>query len=85
MGYEDADPADRELVMPQELRKLLDADSDAEGIVAGIVENNPSDDSRSDSDEEGDAGARRRQLYTGADATLMKALLNLCEWKLKQT
>eukprot|EP00873_Tetraselmis_striata_P037235 jgi/Tetstr1/457499/TSEL_044080.t1 len=25
----------------------------------------------------------RRQLYTGADATLMEAALNLCEWKLK--
>eukprot|EP00873_Tetraselmis_striata_P041491 jgi/Tetstr1/461755/TSEL_006844.t1 len=28
-------------------------------------------------------GKRRRQLYTGADATLMEAALNLCEWKLK--
>eukprot|EP00873_Tetraselmis_striata_P024631 jgi/Tetstr1/444895/TSEL_032733.t1 len=26
---------------------------------------------------------RRRQLYTGADATLMEAALNLCEWRLK--
>eukprot|EP00873_Tetraselmis_striata_P040690 jgi/Tetstr1/460954/TSEL_006106.t1 len=26
---------------------------------------------------------RRRQLYTGADATLMKAAFNLCKWKLK--
>eukprot|EP00873_Tetraselmis_striata_P022112 jgi/Tetstr1/442376/TSEL_030502.t1 len=86
-------------------RRDSDADSDngAEGIVAGIEEGNPSNDSRSDSDGEGDAGAgydfntgtsgargkyddrtRRRQLYTGADATLMEAALNLCEWnKLK--
>lgn len=26
---------------------------------------------------------RRRELYTGAEATLMEAALNLCEWKLK--
>eukprot|EP00873_Tetraselmis_striata_P040117 jgi/Tetstr1/460381/TSEL_000059.t1 len=97
--------------LPAELRELMDADSDAdsdaEGIVAGvnIVEGNPSDDSRSNSDGEGDTGARydfstwtssargkyddgksnRRgqSLYTGADATLMEAALNLCEWKLK--
>eukprot|EP00873_Tetraselmis_striata_P008691 jgi/Tetstr1/428955/TSEL_018930.t1 len=25
---------------------------------------------------------KRRQLYTGADATMMEAALNLCEWKL---
>eukprot|EP00873_Tetraselmis_striata_P010277 jgi/Tetstr1/430541/TSEL_020339.t1 len=30
-----------------------------------------------------DDGKRRRQLLTGADATLMEAALNLCEWKLK--
>eukprot|EP00873_Tetraselmis_striata_P035746 jgi/Tetstr1/456010/TSEL_042787.t1 len=30
-----------------------------------------------------DDGNRRRQLYTGADATLMEAALNVCEWKLK--
>eukprot|EP00873_Tetraselmis_striata_P028169 jgi/Tetstr1/448433/TSEL_035702.t1 len=66
-----------------ELHELLDADSEAEGIVAGVVEGNPSDDSGSDIDSEGDAGARRRQLYTDADATLMGAALNLCEWKLK--
>eukprot|EP00873_Tetraselmis_striata_P018864 jgi/Tetstr1/439128/TSEL_027580.t1 len=30
-----------------------------------------------------DDGKRRRQLYTSADATLMEAALNLCEWKLK--
>eukprot|EP00873_Tetraselmis_striata_P000346 jgi/Tetstr1/420610/TSEL_011698.t1 len=60
-----------------------DADSDAEGIVAGVVNSNPSDNSRGDIDGEGDAGARRRQLYTGADATLMEAAHNLCEWKLK--
>eukprot|EP00873_Tetraselmis_striata_P043400 jgi/Tetstr1/463664/TSEL_008525.t1 len=91
----------------QELRELMDADSnadsDAEGIVAGVVDDNPSDDSRGDSDGEGDAGARydfvtgtniargkyddekrRRQLYTSADATLMEAALNICEWKLKR-
>eukprot|EP00873_Tetraselmis_striata_P036281 jgi/Tetstr1/456545/TSEL_043267.t1 len=90
------------------LRELLDADNDADsdaaGIVAGVVGGNPSDDSRSDSEGEGDAGARydfstgtssargkyndgkrRRQLYTGADATLMEAALNLCEWKLKHS
>eukprot|EP00873_Tetraselmis_striata_P019875 jgi/Tetstr1/440139/TSEL_028496.t1 len=85
-----------------ELHELLDADGEAEGIVAGVVEGNPSDDSGSDIDSEGDAGARydfntgtssargkyddgkrRRQLYTDADATLMGAALNLCEWKLK--
>eukprot|EP00873_Tetraselmis_striata_P013344 jgi/Tetstr1/433608/TSEL_022873.t1 len=41
-----------------ELGKLLDADGDSEGIVAGVVEGNPSDDIRSDSDGEGDACAR---------------------------
>eukprot|EP00873_Tetraselmis_striata_P019084 jgi/Tetstr1/439348/TSEL_027786.t1 len=60
-----------------------DADGDAEGIIAGVVDGNPSDDSRGDSDGEADAGARRRQLYNGADATLMEVALNLCEWKLK--
>eukprot|EP00873_Tetraselmis_striata_P001444 jgi/Tetstr1/421708/TSEL_012646.t1 len=81
-----------------ELRELLDADgdadSDAEGIVAGVVEGNPSDDSCSDNDGEGDAGARY-DFSTGtsnaqgknddgksANATLMEAALNLREWKL---
>eukprot|EP00873_Tetraselmis_striata_P034739 jgi/Tetstr1/455003/TSEL_041861.t1 len=36
----------------------MDPDSDAEGIVAGVVEGNPSEDSRSDSDGEEDDGAR---------------------------
>eukprot|EP00873_Tetraselmis_striata_P011952 jgi/Tetstr1/432216/TSEL_021672.t1 len=76
----------------------MDADSDAEGMVAGVVDGNPSDDIRGDIDDEGDAGARydfctgtssaqgkyddvkrRRQLYTGADATMMEAALYLCE------
>eukprot|EP00873_Tetraselmis_striata_P041714 jgi/Tetstr1/461978/TSEL_007051.t1 len=30
-----------------------------------------------------DDGKRPRQLYTGADTTLMETALNLCEWKLK--
>eukprot|EP00873_Tetraselmis_striata_P040878 jgi/Tetstr1/461142/TSEL_006280.t1 len=66
------------------------------------MEGNPFDDSRGDSDGEGDAcarydfstgtgnargeyddGKRRRHLYTGADATLMEATLNLCKWKPK--
>eukprot|EP00873_Tetraselmis_striata_P033224 jgi/Tetstr1/453488/TSEL_040457.t1 len=42
----------------EDLRKLLDANIDAEGIVAGVVEDNPSDDSRSDSDGERDVCAR---------------------------
>eukprot|EP00873_Tetraselmis_striata_P016626 jgi/Tetstr1/436890/TSEL_025666.t1 len=87
----------------QELRELLDADSGAEGIVAGVVEGDPSDDSCSDIDSEGGAGVSfdfstgtnsargkyddekilRRQLYTGAGATLLETALNLCEWKLK--
>eukprot|EP00873_Tetraselmis_striata_P033571 jgi/Tetstr1/453835/TSEL_003999.t1 len=64
-----------------EVTKKINADSDAEGIVAGVVEGNPFD---SDSDGGGDASARRRQFYTGAEATLMEAALNLCEWKLKR-
>eukprot|EP00873_Tetraselmis_striata_P002059 jgi/Tetstr1/422323/TSEL_013166.t1 len=73
-----------------------DADSDAEGIVAGVVDGNPADDSRGDSGGEGDVGARydfstgtssARGEYddgkSGADATLMEAALSLCEWKLK--
>eukprot|EP00873_Tetraselmis_striata_P026784 jgi/Tetstr1/447048/TSEL_003676.t1 len=91
----------------QELRNLLDSDSDvdsdAEGIVAGVVEGNPYADNCSHNDGEGDArarydfitgtncargkyddGKRRRPLYTGAaEATLMEAPLNLCEWELK--
>eukprot|EP00873_Tetraselmis_striata_P003161 jgi/Tetstr1/423425/TSEL_014106.t1 len=84
--------------LPAELRELLDADgdadSDAEGIVAGVVEDNPSNDRRSDNDGEGDAGARY-DFSTGtsnaqgknddgksANATLMEAALNLREWKL---
>eukprot|EP00873_Tetraselmis_striata_P036957 jgi/Tetstr1/457221/TSEL_043869.t1 len=71
----------------QKLRELMgadsDTDSDAEGIVAGVVDGNPSDDNHGDSGGEGDVGARRRQLYSGADATLMEAALNLCEWRLK--
>eukprot|EP00873_Tetraselmis_striata_P039864 jgi/Tetstr1/460128/TSEL_005444.t1 len=35
-----------------------DADSDAEGIVAGVVDGKPSNDSRGDNDGEGDRGAR---------------------------
>eukprot|EP00873_Tetraselmis_striata_P009098 jgi/Tetstr1/429362/TSEL_019279.t1 len=32
---------------------------------------------------DGAPAAPRRQLYTGADAILMEAALNICEWKLK--
>eukprot|EP00873_Tetraselmis_striata_P015080 jgi/Tetstr1/435344/TSEL_024262.t1 len=42
----------------EELRELLDADSDDESIVAGVVEGNPFEDSRSDIDGEGVALAR---------------------------
>eukprot|EP00873_Tetraselmis_striata_P014841 jgi/Tetstr1/435105/TSEL_024073.t1 len=57
-----------------------DTDIDAEGIVAGVVEGIPSHDSRSDKDgERRNVGARRRQLHTGADATLIKVALYLCE------
>eukprot|EP00873_Tetraselmis_striata_P014661 jgi/Tetstr1/434925/TSEL_023922.t1 len=54
-------PQDAIDTLPAELRELLnadsDADSDAKGVVARVVEGNPSGDCRSDIDGEGDAGA----------------------------
>eukprot|EP00873_Tetraselmis_striata_P039987 jgi/Tetstr1/460251/TSEL_005552.t1 len=60
-----------EEVSKRELRELIDADSDAEEIVAGVVEGNPSDDSRSDGDSEGDAVARD-DFSTGTSAAVQQ-------------
>eukprot|EP00873_Tetraselmis_striata_P034253 jgi/Tetstr1/454517/TSEL_041416.t1 len=55
-------------------------DSDGEGDAGARYDSNTGTISaRGKYDDE----KRRRQLYTGADATLMEAALNLCEWKLK--
>eukprot|EP00873_Tetraselmis_striata_P009962 jgi/Tetstr1/430226/TSEL_020055.t1 len=53
----------------RELRELPDANSDAEGISAGLVEGNPSDDSRSDNNGVGDVVARY-DFSTGTSAAV---------------